>query len=260
MSCKLSQQKIERYFDEELTLSEKRDMDKHIEHCNSCASLLQGLHTTRKSLLQLESHDASSSLKRRIRQQLPSAVTQEKQRIWPWMGLGSAVTAALFISVWMLPGFIAPTPISITEDNTLNAHVRSLIVDHALDIASTDQHTVKPWFKGKLNFAPPVKQLEKQGFPLTGGRLDYIQQQTLAALVYQRRAHIINLFVGLAHEDDNDPDLSGLISRRGYNLLSWRDRGLQFWLVSDLNKKELLTMAQLLNPAPVSSTNNKSSG
>lgn len=256
MNCKLTQQQLERYFDDELTLSEKRTLDEHLEACSSCTSLLQGLHSTRQSLLQLESHDASASLKHRLHQQLHHSDNEPVRRVWPWMGLGSAVTAALFIGVWLVFGLFPYAPASITDEDIINAHVRSLMADHAMDIASNDQHTVKPWFKGKLDFAPPVRQLEEHGFPLLGGRLDYVRQQSFAALVYQRRAHVINLFVGLADENNGNLD----VSRRGYNLLSWYDRGLQFWLVSDLNKSELNTLAQLLRQGKTALPNAKTSG
>ena len=266
MNCKTAQQQLERYFDDELTLSERRAMSEHLDGCPSCASLLQGLHSTRQSLLQLESHDASASFKRRLRQQLLQSGTEEldsglvtrpgwfgmRPGTGLGMGFGSAVTAVLFIGVWLAFGILPYTATGISEDAILDAHVRSLMVDHAMDIASNDQHTVKPWFNGKLNFAPPVRQLGERGFPLMGGRLDYVAQQPFAALVYQRRAHVINLFVGVVDDSEGAAD----ISRRGYNLISWQDNGLQFWLVSDLNKAELKTLAQLLQQGKFPATTN----
>jgi len=117
-----------------------------------------------------------------------------------------------------------------------------LIGSHVLDVASTDQHTVKPWFNGKVDFSPPVKDLATEGFPLTGGRLDYLAGHPVAALVFQRNKHIINLFVWPAKEADSTP--ASIKPRQGYNLIHWSKGGMTFWAVSDLNQKELMQFVQ----------------
>jgi anti-sigma factor RsiW len=107
---------------------------------------------------------------------------------------------------------------------------------------STDQHTVKPWFNGKLDFSPPVKNLAAQEFPLIGGRLDYVGGHSVAALIFQRHKHIINLFIWPAQENDSKPASS--ISLQGYNVIHWSEAGMTFWAVSDLNEKELMEFAR----------------
>jgi len=113
-------------------------------------------------------------------------------------------------------------------------------------VVSTDQHTVKPWFNGKLDFSPPVKDLASQGFPLIGGRLDYLGGRDVAALVFQRNKHLINLFVWPAEKADSSPAASP--PRKGYNLVHWTEGGMSFWAVSDLNEKELTEFAQDYSP------------
>ena len=123
-------------------------------------------------------------------------------------------------------------------------HARSLLADHLFDVASSDQHTVKPWFQGKIDFSPPVKDLKEQGFALAGGRLDYIDGHTAAALVYRRRQHVINLFIWPAN--DAADSAVRTLSRRGYQMSHWIAQSLDFWAVSDLNADELGEFARLV--------------
>jgi anti-sigma factor RsiW len=119
--------------------------------------------------------------------------------------------------------------------DAISAHLRSLQADHLTDVLSTDQHTVKPWFNGKLDFAPPVVDLAPQGFPLVGGRLDHVGGHEAAALVFRRRAHVINLFIW----PGDAPAVPRAEVRQGYNLVTWSEKGLTMWAVSDVGAADL---------------------
>jgi len=165
------------------------------------------------------------------------------QRIW-WPRMSIAATALLVAMVAWRLGSVAskPSPDELMAQDVLASHVRSLMANHLTDVPSSDQHTVKPWFDGKLDFSPPVKDLSGNGFPLAGGRLDYLGNRPVAALVYQRRKHFINLFIWPSEVDARQKTLT----RQGYNLFHWTQSGMSYWAVSDLNWTELKEFVRLV--------------
>jgi anti-sigma factor RsiW len=192
-------------------------------------------------------HAPSAALAERIRADLqeglqatparpprPSAPARWLQAI-ALFGAGAATAWGLALALLVAPVLDA------TGDAVTDSHVRSLMGAHLADVASTDQHTVKPWFAGKLDFSPPVIDLAAEGIPLTGGRLDYIDGRPTAALVYRSGPHVINLFVWPA--GDAKPQAPQLLMKRGYNLVHWTQAGMQAWAVSDLNAAELKSFA-----------------
>jgi anti-sigma factor RsiW len=152
-----------------------------------------------------------------------------------------AATSALILSRLL----VAQTGVDMLTRELVASHVRSqMLASHRLDVASSDSHTVKPWFQGKLDFAPPAKDLTDRGYPLVGGRLDYLGERPVAAIVYRRRDHVINLFVWPSTPADTaSPEQA---ARQGFHLVHWTSAGLTFWAVSDLNEPELRQFARLI--------------
>jgi anti-sigma factor RsiW len=193
------------------------------EHVLSCSSCMIGTHA--------RYYEAPFGLERKIRQSL----RREQSAAWTWRWLTIAASLLLSVSVaWNVAQFRSRVdPDLLIADNVLSAHVRSLAGAHLLDVPSSDQHTVKPWFNGKVDFSPGVKDLD--GFPLLGGRLEYFEGHPAAALVYGRHKHTINLFTWPSPA----PTGPGTETRNGYHLQHWSSSGMTFWAVSDLNETEL---------------------
>jgi anti-sigma factor RsiW len=161
---------------------------------------------------------------------------------WVLTGLAASLVI-ISVLIWrLIPTGVSPSQGELLTQEVLSNHLRSLMPGHLTDVPSSDQHTVKPWFAGKLDFSPPVQDLSSQGFSLVGGRLDYLEGRPVAALVYQRRKHFINLFVS---PTSGEPGQQG-VARQGYNLIHWTRSGMTFWAISDLNSAELQEFARLI--------------
>jgi anti-sigma factor RsiW len=161
---------------------------------------------------------------------------------WNWLGLAAAIIFAAIIALNLVPRWQRPGADQFLATQLIASHVRSLMASHLTDVASSDQHTVKPWLDTKLDFAPPVVDLSSEGFPLIGGRLDYLDNRPAAVLIYQRRKHFINLFVWPA--EANTSKATKTMSRQGYQLLHWVDSDFNYWAVSDVNANDLQTLKQ----------------
>jgi len=254
MSCELTQHYVPGYLDGELDLVRTIEMETHFKSCPACARELesqQALHAAlqRSSL----AFAAPAGLRDRILSSLRTSSgveVQERKIKWPslniWQWAGAFGVLALFsISGWQLTNHLrAPSSDQRIAAEVFSSHVRSLEGDHLMDVVSTDQHTVKPWFDGKLDFSPPVEDLASDGFPLVGGRLDYVEEREVAALIYQRRKHFINVFVWPNPTGTNSTQ--AIESRQGYNIMRWSRGGFQFWAVSDVAVSDLAEFVQLL--------------
>src|SRR5881296_2260788 len=199
---------LDAYLDGELTADDARELEAHLVQCPDCAGFRDERIALRAAIAaHVPALQASDALRQRVRAALHAA--------------GGALT-----------------------DQVLASHVRSLMPGHLTDVVSSDQHTVKPWFNGKLDFSPPVYDFSGRGFPLVGGRLDYLNGRPVAALVYGRRQHLINVFLWPAVQGPAGGPPAA--TRQGYHLLHWTTREYAYWVVSDLGIAELHDFAQLL--------------
>jgi anti-sigma factor RsiW len=243
MKCDELRNLIDSYVDGELDPSRNHDVQGHLQSCAACAALNESLLALKKSV-RATKFSAPDDLLARIQTELrrsraPAAPVRSTPG--PWLLTGLAIAASFLVGF-----FVAQTLSHRSAEQTLLAqltdnHVRSLLGTHLIDVASSDQHTVRPWFEGKLDFAPPVEDLTSQGFPLVGGRVEYISGRPVAALVYQRRKHFINLFIWPTAAGAEKVTASR--SQRGYNILHWRSNGMNYWAISEIATDDLRKFA-----------------
>ncbi len=252
--------RVQAYFDAEVDAVAAADIERHIEHCAECRALITDLEEVR-SVLRRESAyvHAPPALRAKILCALDDEVTGEmpapavgrsrpgagiwsRRRAWPfWTGAlggagGMAIAAALGFFL-LVPRFANPL-----LDELLNAHERSLMPAHLIDVVSTDKHTVKPWFAGHADVSPAVADFEAQGYKLIGGRADYLDHQRSAVVVYQHGSHVINVFSW----SGSGPSLPASVTRNGYHFISWAAGDLKYCAVSDTARDELLGLVRLL--------------
>lgn len=269
MSCTENEMLIHGYLDGELDLGSALRFEAHLKECPACAQAYENHKALSRTLKTGPFYfRASNSLEQRIRIALvessaagrvPAAAAgrgtarkeerPKESRLWDtvfprfsWALVAASLALIAFVAVRVVRRSQNSSPDQLLAQEVLSSHVRSLMASHLTDVPSSDQHTVKPWFDGKLDFAPPVEDLSAQGFPLVGGRLDYLADRPVAALVYQRRKHFINLFIWPSAE----PSAQTAVMRQGYNLIHWTRSGMTCWAASDLNYQELSDFVRLV--------------
>jgi mycothiol system anti-sigma-R factor len=247
MGCELARTVIHAYLDGELDAVRAAEFERHLGQCIECVTALDAQESLRSSLQRAQLYEkAPTALRQKVladfRGAQPVAIAP---RYIPWRSLAAAaVVLLLAYAGWRtLPGLRTADYQGVMAAQIVDAHLRSLQPGHLTDVVSSDQHTVKPWFDGKLDFSPPVQDFANDGFPLQGGRLDVVHGRTIVALVYGRRKHYISVFIWPAR--DQDAALrSG--SQQGYQWIAWQKGGMEFCAASDAAPSDLEQLQRLL--------------
>ncbi|HKW65695.1 MAG TPA: anti-sigma factor [Terriglobales bacterium] len=249
MICEFSPITVHGYVDGELDAVRSAEFERHLENCAECQATLHKVESLRARLQQSNLYEyASPQLGERVRKHIGLAAGGVQLSGHLQRRFLIPVLAGLGVAAVFLIGFFLVSPDSQIAPITaelIDAHVRSLQPGHLTDVPSTDQHTVKPWFDGRLDFIPPVGDYSAQGFPLLGGRLDVVGGRTVAGVVYGRRKHVINLFAWPVRSREGLSDASG--SRQGYNWIMWQAGDMQLCLVSDASVADLRELKNLIS-------------
>ena len=246
MNCVESRLFLHAHVDGELDVANRRELESHLKACAACAAAQESVKSLKTTLRQSPlRYDAPESLRQAVRRIARGSGNETRPPLWQsvllWKTLALGATAVALAAILLRSAGMSEHDQYLNE--AVASHVRSLMAGHLTDVTSSDQHTVKPWFNGKLDFAPGVKDFAAQGFPLVGGRLDYLNGRSVAALVYRRNNHLINVFVWPAASAGREP--AGPENRRGYFVVDYEAGGLHYCLVSDLNVRELAQLANL---------------
>jgi anti-sigma factor RsiW len=222
MTCSEARRVLDAWFDRELDVRTSLEVEEHVETCERCRTHLQNLTTLRTAL-------RDPALSRPLPPGLARRVAPQRRVLWA-TAAGAALAAAA--AVVLVVAVRRQRPPDVAAD-VLAAHERSLITDHVADVVSTDQHTVKPWFQGKVDYSFPVHDFAEKGFALAGGRLDYLRDRPVAAIVYQHAKHVVNMFIwpGKGKKE--------IVTRKGLSAIGWTQEGLRYWIVSDIPAAEL---------------------
>ena len=245
MECDEVRDLLASFADGELTDDERKAVAVHLELCHGCSDELAALIALRDRIRRAGTFALPKDIATRLEETVGALVhgpTRSRRR---YTALAASHAAAAVLGSFLAFAYLSQQQ---TEERALDevvtAYVRSTLADQPVQIASSESHTVRPWFMGKLTYSPPVRDLTAEGFPLIGGRLDYLFDQTTAALVFGRRKHRISLFVFPAEADTAPVAVQG--SRHGYNVVSWRDGPFAYIAASDLNQAELEEFAKLI--------------
>jgi mycothiol system anti-sigma-R factor len=247
MACDQARTIIHGYLDGELDAARAAEFEKHLEQCSDCVNELDTQESLRASIHRAQLYEKSpialsTKVLSNIRRAEPIPIARSRFPV-RWLAAAAAILLLAYAS-WLTISRLRPTDDqSVIAAQIVDAHLRSLQPGHLVDVISSDQHTVKPWFDGKLDFSPPVADFASDGFPLQGGRLDAVHGRTVAALAYARRKHLISVFIWPSFQPDSALH-SG--SQQGYRWLTWQKNGMQFCAVSDVATSDLDQLQHLL--------------
>jgi anti-sigma factor RsiW len=235
---------LQALLDGELDAANTLAIESHLKTCAGCAAHLRTLRALSERLAEA---DLATPAPDHLRARVEAALAQEERRaarpprVRPWWTRATAAwsTAGAMgaVAATLVVGQL--TPPDTLQDQLVASHIRSLQAGHLIDVATSDRHVVRPWFNGRIDYAPPVPELAAEGFPLAGGRLDVAEGRTVAAVVYRRRAHVINLFILPARDRPWRLALASPKPPPGYAVVHWRHAGLDYWAVSDVEGGEL---------------------
>jgi anti-sigma factor RsiW len=250
MTCEEARPLLDAHVDRELDVATDREVTRHLSECERCASEVESIRALKKALGESERVRAPDVLRRRIVNALgssPVADTARGTRTVRWLPRSSAIAIpaaiAAVLALLLMPRMFRVDQSDFLVREVVAAHVRSTQVDHLTDVPSSDRHTVKPWFEGKIDFSPPVTDFQAKTFKLVGGRVDYLDDRPVAALVYQHGPHLINVFIWPSDGSERAPSL---LTRNGYNLDHFSHAGMNYWIVSDMGVDEMEKLAALL--------------
>jgi anti-sigma factor RsiW len=261
VTCEEARPLVHAYVDGELDVVRSLEVEAHLSSCVACARGEASLRALRTAFSNgALYHEAPAGLERRVRAAVRDARRSEGGRSFAFRrySWGGAAAAAVLLVAIIVKGVVPTGPPAgdLTAREVVDDHLRSLTANHLTDVLSSNQHTVKPWFDGRLNFTPPVEDLAAQGFPLVGGRLDYLDNRPVAAVVYRRRQHVINLFISPTEPAADTLPVTRV--RGGYNIVHWTKSGMGYWAVSSVSAAELGKFAQLVREeSPAASTPNR---
>src|SRR6266699_1973339 len=246
MNCRETKSLLNAYVDGELDSAGSLAVETHMRACASCLTDVENLHALASAIengsLRFK---APARLKRNVQGAIRAANPEVRSSVFYWRWASVLASAVLIIGLtWTVTTHRArSSEETLLVSDIVSSHVRTMMANHVTDVSSSDSHTVKPWFSGRLDYSPPTKDLTEQGFRLIGGRLDYLDNQPVAALVYLRSQHVINLFVW----PSNSPAFKEPkeLARHGYSLIHWTRAGMTYWLISELNLTELSECARL---------------
>jgi anti-sigma factor RsiW len=246
MTCDEAEILLHALIDGELDAGHAREVEEHVAGCPHCTALLQDYREMNLTMADADlRYTAPPQLRRRIEASLPQAKAPSRRAVLRGFAMGSAVSA--LAATGLVAIVLRNDDAARIDSEVVSAHLRSLQAGHLTDVLSTDQHTVKPWFNGKLDVAPPVVDLTAQGFTLIGGRLDYVDARPIGAIVYRRRQHVINLFVAQTASTERHAAKTETI--QGFNIRRWSEHGLNYWAVSDLAADELAEFGEKFETA-----------
>lgn len=251
MNCEDARLLIDAHLDRELDPATDRQMADHLRGCERCSKEADATRALRVAMNQSENrYQAPPALRARIENALREGAPPQGAKAARSGRSFRRITAvvvpaamAAMLAVFLTVHMFQPGESDFLMREVVAAHVRSTQVDHLTDVASTDRHTVKPWFEGKLDFSPPVADFQADGFKLEGGRVDYLDDRAVAALVYRHGAHVINVFVWPAPVSEESAVLA---SRNGYNVDHFVHGNMDYWLVSDTSADEIQKLVALL--------------